>query len=66
MVDLSEEDFDVMCGMVSWATCGSGKNRDWIPEDSTNNYEKNFNNRLFFFNNYNNVMPTVLVIGMRI
>lgn len=27
-IGLNREDFDIMCGLVSWATCGSGKSRD--------------------------------------
>lgn len=32
-VGLNAKDFDVMCGMVSWATCGSGWSREKNAEN---------------------------------
>lgn len=29
---LTSEDFDIMSGMVSWATCGDGKSRSFTAE----------------------------------
>lgn len=29
---LTSEDFDIMSGMVSWATCGDGKSRSSVGE----------------------------------
>lgn len=34
-----------MCGMVSWATCGTGKSRNCATEDNAPNQEQF--NRLF-------------------
>lgn len=43
---LTETDFDIMCGMVSWATCGTGKGRDWtFDEENVDNIEETINNR---------------------
>lgn len=47
-MNLTEDDFDVMCGMVSWATCGTGKSRDVASEVDHKNQEEQINNRLFF------------------
>lgn len=26
--NLTNEDFDIICGLVSWATCGTGQSRE--------------------------------------
>lgn len=46
-MNLTEDDFDVMCGMVSWATCGTGKSRDVASEVDHKNEEEQINNRFF-------------------
>lgn len=33
---LTDKDFDIMCGIVSWATCGSGLSREKQPADDGN------------------------------
>lgn len=39
---LTRDDFDAMCGMVSWATCGSGLGRDkQLNECNVNTFKQN-------------------------
>lgn len=35
-VGLTKSDFDVMCGMVSWAVCGTGKSREYRQQSEIN------------------------------
>lgn len=40
-VGLTKLDFDAMCGMVSWATCGSGVGRDLRTQESEEKLQNN-------------------------
>lgn len=42
-VGLGEADFDAMCGMVSWAVCGTGRSREKLLEGSICNKSTRYN-----------------------
>lgn len=42
--NLSLSDFDVICGLVSWAVCGTGKSREKNKTENVNQEENDVRN----------------------
>lgn len=50
--NLTEKDFDVMCGIVSWATCGSGLSRERNVDENVNDSIKQNDRYIITFTNH--------------